>query len=74
MSICPKCNKEVKDGHFACVHSGKIGGIMTAKKLRALKRNSKKRWEGHSQKKAAEEKDIKENIVSYYKKYFGPIK
>jgi len=73
LTICPVCNKQVKPGHFACIHAGKIGSISSPAKTAACKRNINKRWEGHNKKKAAEEKDIKKNIVSYYKKHFRPI-
>jgi len=46
-------------------------------KTASCKRNILKRWEGHAEekarKKAAEEKDIKENIALYYKKHFKSI-
>lgn len=78
MPICPKCLKEVADGHFACVHSGNIGRIMTEKKRLALKRNAKSRWKGHKKEKAlkeaTEKKLIKEQVLSYYKSQPKPIK
>jgi len=39
--ICPVCKKQVRPGHFACVHARVIGRIITAKKSAASRRNAK---------------------------------
>lgn len=73
MIICPVCKRQVNDNHFACVRAGEMGRMKSKAKTAACKRNILKRWKGHIKKKAAEEKDVKENIVLYYKKHFKPI-
>jgi hypothetical protein len=75
--ICPVCLKPVNPSHFACVRARDMGRMSSPAKTASCKRNILKRWEGHAEekarKKAAEEKDIKENIALYYKKHFKSI-